>query len=232
MMAAFLMTIGTQAPTWDQKDPCHAQPCISPDLAGRDLMTAPAPELAVAYARSKIGDWYLWGAEGPHRFDCSGLTWASYYYGAGVHWTRTTADVEITRGVPVARHDLQIGDLVQPHPGHIQLYAGDGRIIEAPKTGTRIREVPMWGFHRACRIAGGGHDHGGGGGGGGRPYPGHYIQFGSRGPAVRLVQAIAKTSVDGVFGHHTKAAVKRYQQAHHLEVDGQVGPLSWKAMFG
>lgn len=194
-------------------------------------MTIPAT--AVAVARSKIGDWYGWGDEGPsmdsppaypgERFDCSGLAWRAYY-AAGYHWTRTTADVLITRGISVSRGQLLLGDLVQPHPGHIQIYSGHGNIIEAPKRGFKVREVPMWGFLRACRVVktAAPQRH---------PYPGHYIRYGSRGPAVRLIQHRVGTAVDGIFGPHTRAAVEHFQHQHHLAIDGVVGPHTWGAMF-
>ncbi|WP_338255035.1 peptidoglycan-binding domain-containing protein [Dictyobacter halimunensis] len=36
--------------------------------------------------------------------------------------------------------------------------------------------------------------------------------------------------VDGDFGSLTQSAVKDYQQAHGLEVDGQVGPHTWHSL--
>jgi peptidoglycan hydrolase-like protein with peptidoglycan-binding domain len=186
-------------------------------------MTSTVAAAAVEYARSKIGDPYEWGHEGPSTFDCSGLVWAAYWH-AGLHWSRTSADVEITRGIPVPRSGLLVGDLVQPHPGHIQLYSGHGRIVEAPKTGLDVREVPMWGFYRACRVvrmpAPTRH-----------PYPGHLIRYGARGPAVRLIQHRVGTAVDGIFGPHTRDHVRAFQHQHHLVVDGIVGPRTWGAMF-
>lgn len=184
------------------------------------------PALAVAYARAQIGKPYVWGAEGPNSYDCSGLVWRSYY-NAGYHWTRTIADVQITRGTPVSESQLQAGDLVQPILGHIQMYTSNGRIVEAPHTGANVREVPMWGFRRACRLVTSStpvpSSH---------PYPGHYIQEGSTGASVVLVQHVVGASADGIFGPLTKAAVERWQRAHRLQVDGVVGPATWKAMFG
>lgn len=181
--------------------------------------------LAIDYARAHLGDPYGWGKEGPNEFDCSGLTWASYYHGAGYPWHRTTADVQGTLGHPVSLSQLIPGDLVQPHPGHIQLYVGARRIIEAPRTGLDVREVPMWGFWRAVRllpapVVNPGH-----------PYPGHLIRFGARGPAVKLIQHKVGAHVDGIFGPHTRGAVEHFQHAHHLTVDGIVGPHTWGAMF-
>ena len=36
--------------------------------------------------------------------------------------------------------------------------------------------------------------------------------------------------VDGIFGSKTKAAVKEYQKAHGLKVDGIVGRQTWASL--
>lgn len=105
---------------------------------------------AIAYARAQIGKWYQWGATGPNTFDCSGLTMRAAQAG-GVKIGRVTAQ-QIFNGVEVKKADLQPGDLVFPEPTHVQLYSGNGFIIEAPQTGERVRERKMWGFWRARRI--------------------------------------------------------------------------------
>ena len=57
------------------------------------------------------------------------------------------------------------------------------------------------------------------------------------GPAVRVAQQALQASEpqladDGFFGPLTDAAVRRYQQANGLEVDGLVGPETWAALTG
>ncbi len=46
-----------------------------------------------------------------------------------------------------------------------------------------------------------------------------------------LISAGHAVSVDGVFGHHTTVAVKRFQAAHGLGVDGIVGPQTWARLL-
>jgi cell wall-associated NlpC family hydrolase len=112
---------------------------------------APAASRAVAFARGQLGKPYAWGAEGPGAFDCSGLTWAAWR-AAGLDWPRMTAadqwhafqDRQVPRGA------LRPGDLVfyantsdwrSIH--HVGLYAGAGRMIEAPYTGALVRTAPL-----------------------------------------------------------------------------------------
>ncbi len=105
---------------------------------------------AVAYARAQIGKPYKWATAGPNTFDCSGLVVASYK-SAGLSLPHYTGAL-ILLGTPVAKEDLIVGDLVFPEVGHVQLYSGDGNIVEAPRSGENVTERPMWGFMTARRI--------------------------------------------------------------------------------
>lgn len=55
------------------------------------------------------------------------------------------------------------------------------------------------------------------------------IKKGSTGKAVKLWQVIIGVEIDGKFGPATETATKAFQKKHKLEVDGIVGPMSWKA---
>jgi hypothetical protein len=64
-------------------------------------------------------------------------------------------------------------------------------------------------------------------------YPGTPIQLGSKGDAVKLVQAIVgATVVDGDFGRKTDALVRVWQTKQGLKSDGVVGLATWAKMFG
>ena len=63
-----------------------------------------------------------------------------------------------------------------------------------------------------------------------------YIKRGSRSDAVKKLQELLnakgyKLSVDGDFGPATEAAVKAYQAANHLTVDGEVGEKTWGSLM-
>lgn len=69
----------------------------------------------------------------------------------------------------------------------------------------------------------------------GKSYPGHLVRRGDRGPEVRWVQTRLtahghRLDVDGDFGPITESAVRAFQKARGLEVDGIVGPQTWAAL--
>lgn len=108
----------------------------------------------VKYAMQFIGDPYVWGATGPHSFDCSGLVMHVYSH-FGISLDRTSND-QVNDGTAVAG-DLQAGDLVffEPSsdgPNHVAIYAGNGDMIEAPHTGACVQLVPLRSYCAARRI--------------------------------------------------------------------------------
>jgi peptidoglycan DL-endopeptidase CwlO len=97
--------------------------------------------IAVRAALSRLGSPYVWGATGPDRFDCSGLTQWSYAR-AGIHLDRTTYQ-QIYDGIPVARSQVRPGDLVFPSAGHVQIAIGNNLVVEAPHAGATVRISPL-----------------------------------------------------------------------------------------
>ncbi|WP_426569672.1 NlpC/P60 family protein [Streptomyces canus] len=98
---------------------------------------------AVAAARSALGRPYVWGANGPSGFDCSGLTQWSYAQ-AGVSLPRTSqAQAHAGRRVPLSQ--ARPGDLVtyRSDAGHVGMYVGNGQVIHAPYPGAPVRYDPV-----------------------------------------------------------------------------------------
>jgi cell wall-associated NlpC family hydrolase len=110
---------------------------------------------AVDLAASLIGRPYVWGAEGPDAFDCSGLT-QYVYQEFGVELPRRAIS-QSRVGDPTSRR-LQRGDLVffstdsrQSEVTHVGIYEGGGTMIEASKRYGRVRRDslndPYWVEH-------------------------------------------------------------------------------------
>ncbi|WP_286909892.1 NlpC/P60 family protein [Clostridium sp. UBA1652] len=104
--------------------------------------------LSIAY--SKLGAKYVYGANGPNVFDCSGFT-QYVFKQVGISLSRTTF-TQINDGVPVSYSDLQPGDLVFTSPGHMGIYVGGGQIIHAPQTGDVVKVSKIWSFYAARRV--------------------------------------------------------------------------------
>ncbi|EKQ55089.1 MULTISPECIES: C40 family peptidase [unclassified Clostridium] len=94
----------------------------------------------VNYAYKFLGKPYVYGANGPNAFDCSGLT--QYVYNKfGVGLSRTTYS-QVNEGIKVNRNDLRPGDLVffntEGSISHVGIYIGGGEFIHAPRTGKPV----------------------------------------------------------------------------------------------
>ncbi|MGF6887663.1 cell wall-associated NlpC family hydrolase [Nocardia sp. GAS34] len=117
-----------------------------------------AVQWAISTALSEVGKPYVYGAEGPDSFDCSGLTQYSAA-AAGVGIPRTAA--EQYQNLPhVNPSDIKPGDLIFPaaefnggSPDHVIMYIGNGECVEAPHTGAYVRVVPLPSSYAASRWA-------------------------------------------------------------------------------
>jgi peptidoglycan DL-endopeptidase CwlO len=98
---------------------------------------------ALRAALTRQGAPYIWGAEGPNTFDCSGLVMWSYRQ-AGVSLPRVAFD-QARVGTPVVS-GLLPGDLIALYSpvSHIGIYVGNGLYINAPQSGdvVKVARVP------------------------------------------------------------------------------------------
>lgn len=96
----------------------------------------------VAFASNYIGTPYVYGANGPSSFDCSGFT--KYVFAHfGVNLSRVAVD-QASQGSSVSKDGLAAGDLVffgssMGSIHHVGIYVGDGCYIHAPYTGTTVQ---------------------------------------------------------------------------------------------
>lgn len=102
-----------------------------------------AASAVVNLAYSKLGSPYVWGAEGPSSFDCSGLTSYVFRNAAGVSLPRTSG-AQYGAGTSVSKANLQAGDLVFFATGgggisHVGIYVGGGQMIHAPQEGDVVK---------------------------------------------------------------------------------------------
>ncbi len=130
-------------------------------LEGSAAGTSAQGRKAVAYATAQIGKPYVWGAEGPEAYDCSGLT-SQAWTSAGQAIPRTSQ--EQWRRLPrVAVEDMRPGDLIiyWNDASHVGMYIGDGSMVHAPRPGRTVTtagagSMPILGVVRPGGTADGG----------------------------------------------------------------------------
>ena len=108
----------------------------------------PAPrssaQIAVDAALSQVGKPYVWGAEGPDSYDCSGLTlWAWAHAGVSLPHN---SQMQYDATPRVDQSDWQPGDLLffGSPIHHVAMYIGGGRMVEAPYSGSQVRVVSAY----------------------------------------------------------------------------------------
>lgn len=116
---------------------------LGPELAGAIKKLSRARQVIISTAIAQLGKPYVWGAEGPDSFDCSGLT-QYCYNAAGISIPRTSGDqggcgptYSVEAAIP--------GDILWMS-GHVGLAIGGGSYIHAPTTGdvVKISTYQMW----------------------------------------------------------------------------------------
>ncbi len=102
----------------------------------------------VALAEKQIGKPYVWGAEGPDSFDCSGLVYYVYKEAVGINLPRVSRD-QYNVGTYVSKENLKPGDLVFSSTNdagtitHVGIYVGDNKMIHSPNSGKNVEKVDL-----------------------------------------------------------------------------------------
>jgi len=108
-----------------------------------------AAATAVRTACAQIGKYYEFAAEGPDRFDCSGLTQYAWKAAGKSLPHNSRAQYNGTRRV--SRAELFVGDLVFYYGDlhHVGIYVGGGWMVHASRHGEPVRMVPIQGSGRS-----------------------------------------------------------------------------------
>ena len=105
-------------------------------------------QAVIDLTHKQLGKPYVWGAEGPNSFDCSGLIYYVYKNAASITLPRTSS-AQYSAGVAVSRSNLKAGDLIFSSTDgtgnitHVAIYVGDGQMIHAPRNGKNVEKVSI-----------------------------------------------------------------------------------------
>lgn len=117
-----------------------------PDAMRHDPHVAGSAQMSqlLATVMGLVGTPYVrGGTSAAHGFDCSGFVRSVYGEISRVHLPRIARD-QARATTPIARHELQPGDLVffnttgKAH-SHVGIYVGQGKFVHSPKPGAAVR---------------------------------------------------------------------------------------------
>ena len=99
----------------------------------------------VSYAKSLLGKPYVWGAEGPNSFDCSGFTYYVFKNSVNITLPRTSSE-QSTYGTTVSKSNLKVGDLVffdtdgenNGNVSHVGIYIGSNQFIHSSSSKGKV----------------------------------------------------------------------------------------------
>lgn len=98
--------------------------------------TTSKENLVTSIAKSKLGTPYIWGANGPSSFDCSGFTKYVYEKALGISLPRVSRD-QSKYGEYITLDNLKVGDLIffdtdlDGVVNHVGIYLGSNSFIHA-----------------------------------------------------------------------------------------------------
>lgn len=123
-------------------------------------VTSSKMDKAMKLLEDQIGKPYVWGANGPNSFDCSGLVRYVYKNALGKDIPRVSYD-QSKFGQSVDKKDLKPGDLVffdtmnKGRVSHVGMYVGNDEFIHAsnPKDGVKKSKLSSSYYQKAYRGA-------------------------------------------------------------------------------
>jgi hypothetical protein len=99
--------------------------------------------------KSELGKPYVTGGTGPSGFDCSGLVYAALK-AIGYPNPPRTSEEQWAWSQHINKSQLKPGDLVfsqwpgdDASPGHVQVYLGGGKVIQAPEPGQKVDIISL-----------------------------------------------------------------------------------------
>lgn len=99
----------------------------------------------ISFAKAQLGKPYVWGAEGPNSFDCSGFTYYVFKNSANITLPRTSKE-QSNYGTTVSKSNLKVGDLVffdtsgenDGNVSHVGIYIGSNQFIHSSSSKEKV----------------------------------------------------------------------------------------------
>nr|WP_269810675.1 C40 family peptidase [Kineosporia rhizophila] len=122
-------------PTDQTAGTCNSAAAAAPSAAART---------AIQFACGEQGKPYVWAADGPSSYDCSGLTMKAYA-AAGVSLPHSSR-MQAGYGTSVSTSSMAPGDLVffNSPISHVGIYLGNNTMVHAPSSGDVVKVAKLY----------------------------------------------------------------------------------------
>jgi cell wall-associated NlpC family hydrolase len=148
-----LFTVALAAPAHALAD--DGDQTVLVDQSDADL--SPAIQTLMSYVHAQLGKPYVFNADGPDAFDCSGLTMMAYRQ-IGIDLPHYSVS-QAAMGRAVSRNDIRPGDLLffyggqapSRSKGHVAMAVSATAMISAPRPGVGVHEVAIPGNVQTVR---------------------------------------------------------------------------------
>lgn len=139
----------------------YSNTAVKNEQTATDPATSSKGQKTVELAKQHLGKPYLWGGNGPAAFDCSGLVcYVLKQQGVNIPRMSSYQMSQYAAWKPVSRDNLMPGDLLffdtrtdgSVPIGHVGIYMGDGKMIDASSSAGKIIISPITGPYYTARF--------------------------------------------------------------------------------
>ena len=124
-----------------------------------DSSTSSKVDKVLNFASQQLGKPYVWGAQGPNSFDCSGLTYYVYKNAAGITLPRTSVE-QSKYGTTVSKSNLKAGDLIffdtsgenDGNVSHVGIYLGNNQFIHCSSSKGQVVISEMSSYYTKAYV--------------------------------------------------------------------------------
>ncbi len=132
---------------------------LSSSASDNSTSTSTSVSKVISYAKKLLGKPYVWGAEGPSSFDCSGFTCYVFKNAANINLPRVSKD-QSNYGTYVKKSDLREGDLIffdtsgenDGNVSHVGIYLGNNQFIHCSSSKGQVVISEMSSYYTKAYV--------------------------------------------------------------------------------
>ena len=132
---------------------------LSDTASDSSSSTSASVDKVISLAKSLLGKPYVWGAQGPSSFDCSGFTYYVFKNAANVSLPRVSSD-QSKYGTYVSKSNLKAGDLIffdtsgsnDGNVSHVGIYLGNNEFIHSSSSKGQVVISQMSSYYNNAYV--------------------------------------------------------------------------------